>query len=89
MIMVFFVVGFILEEIIFRKIIFGILYEKMNFFFVGLISLVIFGIVYVDLKYLFLYIVMGFIFVFLYVRIKWIWVLIFVYVMMNIFVVIM
>ncbi|MFE7703935.1 CPBP family intramembrane glutamic endopeptidase, partial [Bacillus subtilis] len=55
MIIVSSIVGPILEEIIFRKIIFGALYEKTNFFFAGLISSVIFGIVHADLKHLLLY----------------------------------
>lgn len=89
MIMVSSVVGPILEEIIFRKIIFGTLYEKTNFFFAGLISSVIFGIVHADLKHLLLYTAMGFTFAFLYARTKRIWVPIFAHVMMNTFVVIM
>ncbi len=52
MIIVSSIVGPILEEIIFRKIIFGVLYEKTNFFIAGLISSVIFGIVHQDLTHL-------------------------------------
>ncbi|MFV9834425.1 CPBP family intramembrane glutamic endopeptidase [Bacillus stercoris] len=89
MIIVSSIIGPILEEIIFRKIIFGALYEKTNFFFAGLISSVIFGIVHADLKHLLLYTAMGFTFAFLYERTKRIWVPIFAHLMMNTFVVIM
>ena len=89
MIIVSSIVGPILEEIIFRKIIFGVLYEKTNFFFAGLISSVIFGIVHQDLTHLLLYTAMGFTFAFLYVQTKRIIVPIFAHVMMNTIVVVM
>ncbi len=89
MIIVSSIVGPILEEIIFRKIIFGVLYEKTNFFIAGLISSVIFGIVHQDLTHLPLYTAMGFTFAFLYVQTKRIIVPIFAHVMMNTIVVVM
>lgn len=89
MIIVSSIVGPILEEIIFRKIIFGVLYEKTNFFIAGLISSVIFGIVHQDLTHLLLYTAMGFTFAFLYVQTKRIIVPIFAHVMMNTIVVVM
>ncbi|MCY8826183.1 CPBP family intramembrane glutamic endopeptidase [Bacillus atrophaeus] len=83
------IIGPILEEIIFRKIIFGVLYEKTNFFIAGLISSIIFGIVHADLKHILLYTAMGFTFAFLYARTKRIIVPIFAHIMMNTFVVLM
>lgn len=83
------ILGPILEEIIFRKIIFGSLYKKMNFFFAGLISSVIFAIVHVDFTHILLYTAMGFAFAFLYVRTKRIIVPIIAHISMNTFVVIL
>lgn len=81
--------GPILEEIIFRKIIFGSLYKKMNFFFAGLISSVIFAVVHMDFTHILLYTAMGFAFAFLYVRTKRIIVPIIAHISMNTFVVIL
>lgn len=60
----------ILEEIIFRKIIFGTLYKHMNFFLAGIISAVIFGLVHMDALHLLIYTSMGLVFAFLYVKTK-------------------
>ncbi|MRX72769.1 CPBP family intramembrane metalloprotease [Bacillus lacus] len=81
------VIGPILEEIIFRKIIFGVLYEKTNFFIAGLISSVIFALVHQEPEHILLYSAMGFTFAYLYVKTKRILVPIFAHVAMNTFVV--
>lgn len=62
------VIGPILEEIIFRKIIFGSLYKRFNFFISALISSVIFGLAHGELEHLLLYAAMGFTFAFLYAK---------------------
>lgn len=78
----------ILEEIIFRKIIFSSLYKRMNFFFAGLISAVIFGFIHEGMEHILIYASMGFVFAFLYVKTKRILVPIIVHAAMNTLVVI-
>ncbi|RDW20055.1 CPBP family intramembrane metalloprotease [Oceanobacillus arenosus] len=63
-------VGPILEEIIFRKIIFGSFYKKMNFFFAAILSALIFGFIHQEPEHILIYASMGFVFAFLYVRTK-------------------
>lgn len=82
------VVGPILEEIVFRKIIFGSLYKKMNFFFSALISSIIFGFAHFEPEHIILYSAMGFTFAFLYVKTNRILVPIAAHVAMNTMVVI-
>ncbi|CAH0308791.1 hypothetical protein SRABI96_04896 [Peribacillus sp. Bi96] len=60
------VIGPILEEIIFRKIIFGSLHKRFNFFISALLSSVIFGLAHGEFEHLLLYTAMGFTFAFLY-----------------------
>lgn len=60
----------ILEEIVFRKIIFGTLYKRMNFFFAALLSALIFGIIHGEPEHLLIYASIGFVFSFLYVKTK-------------------
>jgi uncharacterized protein len=82
------IIGPILEEIVFRKVIFGSLYKRLNFFFAGLISSLIFSIAHGEPEHLILYGAMGFTFAFLYVKTKRILVPIFTHVAMNTIVVI-
>ena len=82
------IVGPILEEIVFRKIIFGALYKRFNFIISALISSLIFGLVHGEPAHLLLYSAMGFSFAFLYVKTKRIIVPIFAHVAMNTLVVI-
>lgn len=89
MIVVSSIIGPILEEIIFRKIIFGSLYKRFNFFIAALISSIIFGLAHAELEHLLLYSAMGFTFAFLYVQTKRILVPIIAHVSMNTLVVIM
>ncbi len=86
MIIVSSIIGPILEEIIFRKIIFGALYKRFNFVISALISSVIFGLAHMELVHLLLYSAMGFTFAFLYVQTKRILVPIVAHVSMNTFV---
>ncbi|HAQ06778.1 MAG TPA: CPBP family intramembrane metalloprotease [Bacillus bacterium] len=81
------IIGPILEEIVFRKIIFGSLHKKMNFFLAALISSVIFALAHFEPEHVILYSAMGFTFAFLYVKTKRIIVPIVAHVTMNTFVV--
>lgn len=72
-----------LEEIVFRKIIFGALYKRMNFFFAGTISALIFGFIHLEPIHILVYASMGFVFAFLYVKTKRIIVPILVHMGMN------
>ncbi|MBU8881302.1 CPBP family intramembrane metalloprotease [Bacillus sp. FJAT-29790] len=83
------IIGPILEEIVFRKIIFGSLHKRINFFFSALISSVIFALAHFEFEHILLYSAMGFTFAFLYVKTKRIIVPIFAHVTMNTFVVIL
>jgi membrane protease YdiL (CAAX protease family) len=82
------IAGPILEEIIFRKIIFGSLYKRFNFAVGLIISSLLFAVVHNDFKHLLIYFVMGGIFAFLYVKTNRIIVPIIAHVAMNSFVVI-
>lgn len=73
----------ILEEIVFRKIIFGSLYKRMNFFWAGTISALIFGFIHFEPIHILIYASMGFVFAFLYVKTKRIIVPILVHMGMN------
>ncbi|WP_027410637.1 CPBP family intramembrane glutamic endopeptidase [Anoxybacteroides tepidamans] len=83
------IIGPILEELIFRKIIFGTLYHKYNFFVAATISSLLFAAVHMELEHLLLYSAIGFTFAFLYAKTKRIFVPIFAHVAMNTFVVLM
>jgi membrane protease YdiL (CAAX protease family) len=81
------IIGPILEEIVFRKIIFGALYGRFNFFISALISSVIFALAHQEPQHVLLYASMGFTFAFLYVKTKHILVPMFAHTAMNTFVV--
>jgi len=73
----------ILEELIFRKIVFGSLYKRMNFFFAALVSTLIFGFIHQEPEHILIYASMGFVFAYLYVKTKRILVPIIVHAAMN------
>ncbi len=73
----------ILEEIIFRKIIFGSLYKRTNFLIAALGSAFIFGIIHGEPEHILIYASMGLVFAFLYVQTKRIMVPIIVHMAMN------
>lgn len=77
------VVGPILEELIFRKIIFGEIYKRSNFILATAVSSLLFALVHVDFTHLLVYFVMGIVFSFLYVKTKRIIVPIVAHVLMN------
>ncbi|WP_067841754.1 CPBP family intramembrane glutamic endopeptidase [Amphibacillus sediminis] len=82
------IIGPILEEIIFRKIIFGELYKRTNFLVAGVISGLIFAVIHNDFTHLLVYFMMSFVFAFIYVETKRIIVPIIAHMLMNTFVVI-
>jgi uncharacterized protein len=77
------VIGPILEEIIFRKIIFGTLVPKVGFFLSAIISAIVFAVVHLDFSHLLIYTAMGLVFAYLYSKTKQILVPIVAHVMMN------
>ncbi|MET3506456.1 CPBP family intramembrane glutamic endopeptidase [Halalkalibacter oceani] len=80
------VIGPILEEIVFRLVIFGALYKRFNFWIAGFISSLIFAAIHFDFTHLLVYTAMGFVFAYLYVRTKRILVPIVAHVSLNLFV---
>ncbi|KMK74381.1 CPBP family intramembrane glutamic endopeptidase [Alkalihalobacillus pseudalcaliphilus] len=70
MILIVSIIGPILEEIIFRMIIFGALYKRFNFAISAFASSLIFAAVHFDFNHLLIYTVMGFIFAYLYIKTK-------------------
>ena len=62
------IIGPILEEIVFRKILFGTLYKKFNFFIAAIISSLVFAAIHFDFTHLLVYTAMGLVFAFLYVK---------------------
>ena len=82
------IIGPILEEIIFRKIIFGEIFKRSNFWVAGIISGLIFAVVHNDFTHLHMYFIMAFVFAFIYVKSNRIIVPIMAHVLMNSFVVI-
>nr|WP_279326118.1 type II CAAX endopeptidase family protein [Bacillus sp. FJAT-47783] len=81
------IIGPILEEIIFRKIIFRVIYRRTNFLIGALISSFLFAIVHGEPEHLLLYASMGLTFAYLYVKTNRIIVPIFAHTAMNSFVV--
>ncbi|MCM3478327.1 type II CAAX endopeptidase family protein [Caldifermentibacillus hisashii] len=81
------IIGPILEEIIFRKIIFGSLYKKTNFFLAALISSILFSAAHMEFEHLLLYCAIGFTFSYLYVKTDRIIIPILAHTLMNTYVV--
>ncbi|WAA09232.1 CPBP family intramembrane glutamic endopeptidase [Fervidibacillus albus] len=81
-------VGPILEEIVFRKILFGTLYKRYNFFISALISSILFALAHLEVEHILLYSSIGFVFSYLYVRTRRIIVPITTHILMNTIVVI-
>ncbi|MCA1012048.1 CPBP family intramembrane glutamic endopeptidase [Halobacillus halophilus] len=78
----------ITEEIIFRKVIFGSIYKRTNFFLAVLVSALVFGAFHFDFKHMLVYFSMGVVFAFLYVKTKRIITPIIAHMAMNSFVVV-
>ncbi|SFP30399.1 CPBP family intramembrane glutamic endopeptidase [Salibacterium halotolerans] len=62
------VIGPILEEIVFRKVLFGSFYRRFNFFLSALLSALIFSLVHFDIMHVLIYTAVGFAFSYLYVK---------------------
>ncbi len=77
------IIGPILEEIVFRKILFGALYQRFNFFVSALISSVVFALAHMEPHHVLLYASMGLTFSWLYVQTKHILVPMFAHISMN------
>ncbi|MBM7573613.1 CPBP family intramembrane glutamic endopeptidase [Aquibacillus albus] len=77
------VIAPILEEIIFRKIIFGSIYKRTNFILAALSSAFIFALIHNDLPHILTYTAVGIVFAFLYVQTKRIIVPIIAHMMIN------
>jgi uncharacterized protein len=60
----------LLEEIVFRRVIFGGLYQKTNFIIAALISGLIFAAVHGELQHLLIYLAPGLVFSFVYYKTK-------------------
>ncbi|MBK3496273.1 CPBP family intramembrane metalloprotease [Viridibacillus sp. YIM B01967] len=60
------VFGPILEEFIFRRVIFGSIFQKTNFFIAASVSAIVFAVIHFDFSHIILYAISGFIFAFLY-----------------------
>ncbi|GGA76220.1 CPBP family intramembrane glutamic endopeptidase [Ornithinibacillus halotolerans] len=73
----------ILEEVVFRKIVFGSLYKRTNFFIAALLSALVFGIIHGEVEHMLIYTSMGFVFAYLYVKTKKIIVPIIVHMLLN------
>ncbi|TDL31203.1 CPBP family intramembrane metalloprotease [Jeotgalibacillus sp. S-D1] len=79
--------GPILEEIVFRGVIFGWFYRRYNFFISGMLSALIFAAIHLDFTHILIYTAMGFAFAFLYAKTKRIIVPIIAHISINSFVV--
>ncbi|HET7657018.1 MAG TPA: CPBP family intramembrane glutamic endopeptidase, partial [Bacillales bacterium] len=81
------IIGPILEEVVFRKIIFGSLNKRFDFAIAAVVSSLIFGLAHREIPFLLSYTSMGFVFAFLYAKTKRILVPIVAHASMNTFVV--
>ncbi|GAB0171480.1 type II CAAX endopeptidase family protein [Lysinibacillus sp. CTST325] len=80
------VFGPILEEFVFRRVIFGSLVQTTNFWVAGIVSAIFFALIHFDFTHILLYTICGLIFAFLYHKTKRIWTSIIAHVMLNGFV---
>ncbi|MBG9454401.1 CAAX protease [Lysinibacillus sphaericus] len=80
------VFGPILEEFVFRRVIFGSLVQTTNFWIAGIVSAIFFALIHMDFSHILLYTICGLIFAFLYHKTKRIWTSIIAHVMLNGFV---
>ena len=80
------VFGPILEEFIFRRVIFGSLVQATNFWVAAIVSAIFFALIHFDFSHILLYTICGLIFAFLYHQTKRIWTSIIAHVMLNGFV---
>src|SRR5699024_5518915 len=62
------ILGPIIEELVFRKVIFGSLRNRMGVHASAVVAALIFAVVHMDLEHTLIYFVMGLVFTFLYVK---------------------
>lgn len=62
--------GPILEEFVFRRVVFGSLIQTQNFWVAAFVSSIIFAIIHIDFTHIILYAITGFILAFLYYKTK-------------------
>ncbi|HWL25798.1 MAG TPA: type II CAAX endopeptidase family protein [Ureibacillus sp.] len=60
----------ILEELVFRRVVFGSIIQAQNFWIAGIISAIVFAAIHLDFTHILIYTVSGFIFAFLYYKTK-------------------
>lgn len=77
------IAGPIMEELIFRKIIFGYFNKKFNFAVAAIVSSLLFGLAHMEFTLLLVYVAMGFVFAFIYWKTKRIIIPILVHVSLN------
>lgn len=80
------VFGPILEEFVFRRVIFGSLVQATNFWVAAIVSAIFFALIHFDFSHILLYTICGLIFAFLYHQTKRIWASIIAHVLLNGFV---
>lgn len=77
------IIGPILEETVFRKIIFGTLYQKYDFHIAAIVSSLVFSLAHFEFEHVLLYFAVGFVFAYLYYKTKHILVPILSHILMN------
>lgn len=80
------VFGPILEEFVFRRVIFGSLVQTTNFWVAAIVSAIFFALIHFDFTHILLYTICGLIFAFLYHQTKRIWTSIIAHILLNAFV---
>lgn len=78
--------GPILEEFVFRRVIFGSLVQTTNFWVAAIVSAIFFALIHFDFAHILLYTICGLIFAFLYHQTKRIWTSIIAHILLNGFV---
>ena len=73
----------VLEEIVFRRVIFGSLIQKYNFWISALVSGIVFAAVHFEFEHILLYSICGLIFAFLYYKTRSIWTSIIAHMLLN------
>ena len=76
----------ILEEIVFRRVVFGGIYTKTNFWIAALASALIFAAVHNELEHILIYLMPGLVFSYIYYKTKRIWTPMIAHLLMNGFV---
>ena len=77
------VLGPILEELVFRRVIFGTLIKKYNFWISAIVSGVVFAAIHLEFEHIILYSICGLVFAYLYHKTQSIWASIIAHVLLN------